>query len=62
MVSAAEKLPPEIETLSLSRGFQAQISRSGVQKRAFLPIIKRVVRENRLFQQNRPKAAGHFKY
>jgi hypothetical protein len=35
MVSMAEKYAIEIEIFTLSRGFRAQISRNGVQKRCF---------------------------
>jgi hypothetical protein len=35
MVSTAEKYALEFEIFTLSRGFRAQISRSGVQKRSF---------------------------
>jgi len=35
LVSAAEKYAPEIEIFAFGRGFQAQISRSSVQKRRF---------------------------
>ncbi|EJL04877.1 hypothetical protein PflQ2_1992 [Pseudomonas fluorescens Q2-87] len=41
MVATAEKYAPEVEILTLGRGFQAQISRSSVQKRRFhRPIFR----------------------
>ncbi|MND82846.1 hypothetical protein [Pseudomonas sp. BF-R-30] len=56
MVSTAEKYAFEIEIYILSRGFRAQISRSGAQKKAFSAVSMRAVWKDRLFQQNRPEA------
>lgn len=53
MVSTAEKYALEIEIFTLNRGFWAQISRSGAQKRLF----QQAVGKDRLFQHN-PTQSG----
>ncbi|MGB7649553.1 MAG: hypothetical protein WBM22_29280, partial [Pseudomonas fluorescens] len=54
LVSAAEKYASEIEIFTFGRGFQAQISSSTVQKKAFSLVNDQAVLDDRLFQQNRP--------
>jgi len=64
MVSTVEKYAREIKIFALSRGFQAQISRSGAQKRHFQrSVCKRSGRAeffNRIGQK-RPFARGRFR-
>ena len=57
MVFTVEKYTLEIKIFALSKGLQAQISRSGAQKKALSAVSMQTIWKNRLFQQNRPKSA-----
>ncbi|WP_194287978.1 hypothetical protein [Pseudomonas helleri] len=58
MVSEAEKNAPEIEIFTFVRGLPDSDFTQQRAEKALSPVNLLAVSENRLFQQNRPIAAG----